>query len=343
MTPENFLLFLRYRVVASLLLIGGYFLTRQVPPRYLSTIAFVLVLGCATAIELMILHFGGHESPYYIGMILLGISVVGFVPARFSFHVVISMVNYFVYLLPIVFTETIIGHREFLISNTFIILIFSTMLLVRYLSGRVLVADLGLQYDLEQHQENLEAVVKEQTAELVDTVVQLKREIAERKKAEAERQLLQGQFLQSQKMESIGRLAGGVAHDFNNILTAILSYAELTLMKLAEGHPVRDYLISIREASEKAATLTHQLLAFSRRQVLEMQAVDLHKVVESMASMLSRMIGEDVQLEFKTEAAFSTIRADRGQVEQVLMNLVVNAKDAMASGGVSLSEQRTLI
>lgn len=163
----------------------------------------------------------------------------------------------------------------------------------------------------------------------------LKQEIAERQKAEMERQHLQGQLLQSQKMESIGRLAGGVAHDFNNILTEILSYAELTLMKLAEDHPVRSHLVSIREASEKAATLTHQLLAFSRRQVLEMKAVDLNKVIEGMANMLSRMIGEDVQLELRTEAAISAIRADQGQIEQVLMSLAVNARDAMTPGGGS--------
>ena len=179
----------------------------------------------------------------------------------------------------------------------------------------------------------LETAVQERTAELVDTVKQLKQEIAERQKAEEERQLLQGQLLQSQKMESIGRLAGGVAHDFNNILTAILSYTELTLMKLAEDHPVRSHLVSIQEASEKAATLTHQLLAFSRRQVLEMKAVDLNKVIEGMANMLSRMIGEDVLLEMRTEAMISTIRADQGQIEQVLMNLAVNARDAMTAGG----------
>jgi nitrogen-specific signal transduction histidine kinase len=161
----------------------------------------------------------------------------------------------------------------------------------------------------------------------------MKQEDDKRQTAEKERQLLQDQLLQSQKMESIGRLAGGVAHDFNNILTAILSYAELSLMKLAEDHPVRSHLVSIREASEKAAALTHQLLAFSRRQVLEMKAVDLNKVVEGMANMLSRMIGEDIQLELRTEATISTIRADRGQIEQVLMNLAVNARDAMPSGG----------
>ena len=332
-TPENFALFLRYRVILSLMLLCGYFLAGRLDNRHLYLLAYVLVAGSALAIELMILQFGGHESPYYAGMILLGIAVIGFVPARFRFHMVIAVLIYVIYLVPIVLMEPLSNHRDFLIANTFIILIFSTMLLVRYLGGNALRSELGFQYELEQHREHLETIVKEQTAELVDTVEQLKREIVERQRTERERQLLQGQLLQSQKMESIGRLAGGVAHDFNNILTAILSYAELSLMKLAEEHPVRKHLVSIQEASEKAATLTHQLLAFSRRQVLEMKAMDLNKVIEGMADMLSRMIGEDVLLELKTEATISTIRADRGQIEQVLMNLAVNARDAMTSGG----------
>jgi signal transduction histidine kinase len=332
-TPENFAIFLRYRIILSLFLISGYFLAGRMKSRRLSVLAYVLIAGSALIIELMILQFGGHESPYYVGMILLGISVIGLVPARFSFYVVSALLIYVLYLVPIVLTESVSNHRYFLIANTFIILIFSTMLLVRYLSGNALRSELGLRYDLEQHREYLETVVKEQTAELVNTVDKLKREIAEQQNAEVARQHLQGQFLQSQKMESIGRLAGGVAHDFNNILTAILSYTELTLMKLVEDHPVRSHLVSIREASEKASTLAHQLLAFSRRQVLEMKVVDLNKVIEGMATMLSRMIGEDVLLEMKTEATISTIRADSGQIEQVLMNLAVNARDAMTSGG----------
>lgn len=196
--------------------------------------------------------------------VLLGIAVIGFVPAPISFHVVIALLIYVLYLVPIVLTETVASHRDFLIANTFIMLIFSTMLLVRYLGGNIFRSELGIQDDLERYRGHLATVVQEQTAELVDTVEKLKQKIAERQKAEVERQLLQ-----SQKMESIGRLAGGVVHDINNILTAILSHAELTLMKFTEGHPVRSHLVSIREASDKAATLTHQLLALGRRQGLD--------------------------------------------------------------------------
>ena len=332
-TPENFFLFLRYRAVVSLVLLAGYFFTWRLPKAYLSTLAYVMVASAAIAIELMILNFGGHDSPYYVGMILLGISVVGFIPARFSFHIIIAIMIYTIYLFPILIIETITGHRDFVIANAFMVLIFSTLLLMRYMSGNALAAELGLQYDLEQYRERLEMVVEERTAELRHAVKDLKKEIVERKRAEAERKLLQAQLLQAQKMESIGRLAGGVAHDFNNILTAILSYAELSLMKLPEHDPLRGHLISIQEASEKAATLTHQLLAFSRRQVLEMKVVDLNDVIRGLAKMLTRMIGEDMPLEVRTGATASFVRADEGQIEQVLMNLAVNARDAMPSGG----------
>jgi signal transduction histidine kinase/CheY-like chemotaxis protein len=271
-------------------------------------------------------------------MILLGISVVGFIPASFLFHLLMAITVYAIYALPILLTENVAGHRDFLISNTFLVLIFSTMLLMRYMSGKALVAELGLQYDLEQYRDHLESVVKERTSDLMDAIQKLKEEIAERQKAEVERQRLQTQLLQAQKMESVGRLAGGVAHDFNNILTAILSYSELSLMRIPENDPLREYLESIRTASEKAAGLTHQLLAFSRRQVLEMKVVDLNRVVTGMADMLKRMIGEDVLLELKTDASASTIRADQGQIEQVLMNLAVNARDAMPTGGHLLIE-----
>ena len=332
-TPENFFLFLRYRAVVSLVLLAGYFFTWRLPKAYLSMLAYAMVASAAIAIELMILNFGGHESPYYVGMILLGISVVGFIPARFSFHIIIAIMIYTIYLFPILIIETITGHRDFVIANAFMVLIFSTLLLMRYMSGNALAAELGLQYDLEQYRERLEMVVEERTAELRHAVKDLKKEIVERKRAEAERKLLQAQLLQAQKMESIGRLAGGVAHDFNNILTAILSYAELSLMKLPEHDPLRGHLISIQEASEKAATLTHQLLAFSRRQVLEMKVVDLNDVIRGLAKMLTRMIGEDMPLELRTGATTSFVRADEGQIEQVLMNLAVNARDAMPSGG----------
>src|SRR5512137_2028798 len=106
--PEHFLVFLGYRAVVSVLLLFGYFLTKRVARRHLSVLAFVLVCAAAVAIELMILRFGGHESPYYVGMILMNISVVGFIPARFLFHLILSMAIYVIYLVPIVYAESLV-------------------------------------------------------------------------------------------------------------------------------------------------------------------------------------------------------------------------------------------
>lgn len=151
------------------------------------------------------------------------------------------------------------------------------------------------------------------------------RDISEKLKLEAE-------LRQAQKMETVGRLAGGVAHDFNNILSSILGYAELGIRRLDPQNPAIEYLQVIREAGEQAANLTRRLLAFSRKQVLAMRVVCLSAVVSNMGKMLERIIGEDVHLEFHVQAT-RNILADQSQVEQVLMNLAVNARDAMPSGG----------
>ncbi|OIP50979.1 MAG: hypothetical protein AUK28_00975 [Desulfobacterales bacterium CG2_30_60_27] len=144
---------------------------------------------------------------------------------------------------------------------------------------------------------------------------------------------LEGQFLQAQKMEAIGRLSGGVAHDFNNLLTTIIGYSELLLMDMQEDERRRGEIEAIYEAGQRAAGLTRQLLAFSRKQVMEMRPVDLNDIVTNLTKMLSRMIGEDVELQVTLCPGATTVLADIAQVEQILMNLAVNAKDAMPNGG----------
>jgi signal transduction histidine kinase len=141
------------------------------------------------------------------------------------------------------------------------------------------------------------------------------------------------QLRHAQKLDAIGRLAGGVAHDFNNIITAILGYCELMRQDFARDDPRRGDLDEINAAAERAATLTRQLLAFSRRQVLELQPLHLNDVVAEMDKMLRRLIGEDVDLVIRPDASLGWVRADAGQIEQVIMNLVVNARDAMPGGG----------
>ena len=148
-----------------------------------------------------------------------------------------------------------------------------------------------------------------------------------------ERRVLEAQLRQAQKMEAIGRLAGGVAHDFNNLLTIITSYADLLLEDLAVGDSRRDDVEEIRKAAAGAAGLTGQLLAFSRRQVIEPRVLNLNTVVSTADKMLKRLIGEDVELVTVLAPDVGSIKADAGQLEQVIMNLAVNARDAMPQGG----------
>jgi len=147
-----------------------------------------------------------------------------------------------------------------------------------------------------------------------------------------ERRHLEEQFRQSQKMEAIGRLAGGVAHDMNNLLTAILGSTELLLLDLPAG-PTRDEVAEMRAVAERAADLVRRLLAFSRRQVLEPRVLDLNDLVGNLQKMLRRLIGEDVELRFAPGPRLGAVRADPGQLEQVILNLAVNARDAMPQGG----------
>src|ERR1017187_1843149 len=148
-----------------------------------------------------------------------------------------------------------------------------------------------------------------------------------------ERQQLEAQLRVSQKMEGIGRLAGGIAHDFNNLLTAILGYSELMEAQLPDDEDLRSSLHEIHHAGERAAALTRQLLGFSRLQVLQPRLLDLNAVVSEVEKLLRRLIGEDVKLVTQLDPALGNVKADPGQLEQVLMNLAVNARDAMPEGG----------
>ena len=148
-----------------------------------------------------------------------------------------------------------------------------------------------------------------------------------------EQRQLEEQFRQAQKMESVGRLAGGIAHDFNNLLTVINGTAELAALDLPRNAPLRADLLQIRQAGERAASLTRQLLALSRQQILKPVVINLTTVVRGMQSMLRRLIGEHVQLAFRFDDALGHVKADPSQIEQVILNLAVNAQDAMADGG----------
>ena len=169
-------------------------------------------------------------------------------------------------------------------------------------------------------------------------IATITKDIRTRKRAEAEKTKLEERLFQAQKMESIGRLAGGVAHDFNNMLTVINGYSELVLADLADGDPLRTPIVQIHKAGQSAAALTRQLLAFSRKQVLQPRVLDLNRVVIEMRPMLERLVGEAVELGFALGAQNPRVQADPHQLQQVVMNLAVNARDAMPDGGRLLIE-----
>jgi PAS domain S-box-containing protein len=153
-----------------------------------------------------------------------------------------------------------------------------------------------------------------------------------------ERKHLEEQLRQSQKMEAVGRLAGGIAHDFNNLLTAIIGYSQLLLDRLDPGIPMQEELEEIRKAGERAASMTRQLLAFSRKELLQPQVLDLNALVANIDKMLRRLIGEDIELVTIFSPRLEHVEADPAQLEQVVLNLVVNARDAMPLGGRILIE-----
>ena len=157
-----------------------------------------------------------------------------------------------------------------------------------------------------------------------------------------ERYRLEAQFRQAQKMEAIGHLAGGVAHDFNNLLTAIIGFTELALDRLEPDHAVRPDMQEVLHAGRSAATLTRQLLAFSRKQILQPQILDLNVLIGRVETLLRRTIGDDVQLVTRFEPRLARVNADPGQIEQVLMNLAINSRDAMPTGGFLTIETATL-
>jgi signal transduction histidine kinase/CheY-like chemotaxis protein len=171
-------------------------------------------------------------------------------------------------------------------------------------------------------------------------VAVLVRDVTDPRRAEEERAKLEQQLRHSQRMEAVGRLAAGVAHDFNNLLSPILAYSELLIMELAPGDPRHEELEQIRHAAVRARDLTRQLLSFGRKQLGELTPVDLREVVRGLEKLLRRTVHEDVRIELRQAAEAQPVRVDVGQIEQVIMNLAVNAQEAMPAGGLLVLEVR---
>jgi PAS domain S-box-containing protein len=186
-----------------------------------------------------------------------------------------------------------------------------------------------IQFTVRARHANGEWLWLETSSSLLDaqgSTVNVSRDITERKRLEA-------QLLQSQKMETVGRLAGGVAHDFNNLLTAITGYADLALDDLPPDSPVRSDIEELRKAADRAANLTRQLLAFARKQKIEPRVMSLNQLISDMHGVIRRLIGEHIELIILPAADLGSVRADANQIEQVVVNLVINARDAMPEGG----------
>ncbi|MDW7773479.1 MAG: ATP-binding protein [Desulfobulbaceae bacterium] len=177
----------------------------------------------------------------------------------------------------------------------------------------------------------------------VSQIVEYNIEVTDRKKAEEEHDNLRAQLFASQKMEAVGILAGGVAHDFNNILTTVLGYSQIMILKLDEQNPMREMVQEIYDAAERAAGLTRQLLAFSRKQVMEMKVAGINDIIVNLSKMIRRLIGENIEIHFSLGESIGSVKVDVGQVEQVLMNLVINARDAMPGGGKLTIETREVL
>lgn len=167
----------------------------------------------------------------------------------------------------------------------------------------------------------------------VTSFLAITRDVTEQKRTNELLKTKDAELQQMQKMEAVGRLAGGIAHDFNNLLTAINGYSDLSLRKLEAGNPIRHNVEEIRKAGDRAADLTRQLLAFSRKQIMKPKVFNLNQTVADINKMLTRLIGEDIEIVTKLASDLGQVRADPGHIEQMLVNLVVNARDAMPKGG----------
>ena len=193
---------------------------------------------------------------------------------------------------------------------------------------------LNAQKKLQELNEHLEDIVRARTAELLSANAQLKIELQERLRAEEEKTKLQAQLHQAQRMESVGRLAGGVAHDYNNMLSVILGYAQMALDKVEPDSTLSEDLREILSAAERSTRITRQLLTFARKQTIVPQVLDLNETVQGMINMLKRLIGEDITLNWRPGAQLQPVKIDPSQMDQLLANLCVNARDAIVGVGM---------
>ncbi|MBZ0258086.1 response regulator, partial [bacterium] len=298
----------------------------------------------------MICDVGGYATPYYAGLNLVFVAFGVLYPLRVRTIMLHCVGLYLIYILgvmmldptaPYKFDPTLappndpaitmyrlfLSNNSFVLSSLFIIIIASAVgsnLRFREYKLRMELED--AKRELQRSNEMLEITLARKHRDLIEN-------LQEKKLVEEMKNKLEEQLIQSQKLEAIGRLAGGVAHDFNNILTVIKVNSDLLLMRMEEQNAYRKKVSEIRHASERAAALIRQLLAFSRKQMLQPRNLDLNEIIFGMGEMLNRLIGEDIDLGMNLADDLGKVKADPSQIEQVVMNLVVNSRDAMPKGG----------
>ncbi len=444
-TPENFKKFLEYRLIWAFMLISIFYPLFKFKRNnyYLSIISVLTALTSAAAIELMILSFGGHQSPYYAGLVLVLVLSLGFLPLSFKLGLLIALSIYAIYFLPIIFMDDITNIRIFINNNIFFITFTLGILGWRYFHQRLLINKLALEYDLSKEKEQLEIhsqqlktystqleqLVSERTKELAKSEIMLKalfenandgiiimnkngtilnanqragemhgfeknaiigmniellevekndsifRERMERalngdsllfetqhykkdgnkislevstKAVEVEGNMLiqsfhrditekkelQARLFQSQKMDSIGTLAGGIAHDFNNILSGILGHVELIRMENELSERIIKRLNIIENTGRRAGVMVSKLLGFSRRSSCEILPFNFNDAVENTIKLLERVVDKKISIKMDLNGDLPLIEGDVNQVEQLIMNLIVNARDAMRDEGI---------
>ncbi|MEW6419188.1 MAG: PAS domain S-box protein [Nitrospirota bacterium] len=443
-TPSNFKTFLIYRILTATAIYITYLFNKQKINKnrhHIITISAAVIV--ATMVALMIEKFGGHQSPYFAGIILTVAFVVGLAPLNIKMCAVASLIIYAIYLIPILIYDNISNTPFFINANIFILSTIFAIILLRYLIHQRFISEFGLQYDLEQQKEKLamysqqlEELVQERTKELAisekwhksifdnatDGVIVLDKNAmiinlnqkacelhgfdkdkligvnigllevkGDKEKFEermsrilngeslvfetehykkdgnkvllevsskaidiegktfiqsfyrdiTEKKAIQEQLLHSQKMESVGALAGGIAHNFNNLLTAILGYAELLMEYSNLDNDSSQRVKSIESSARKAGVLVSKLLSFSRRDISEIRPLNLNDVINDSVKLLEGILDKRIGLKTTLDNNIPTVEADPGQIEQVIMNLLVNARDAMPDGGLITITTRT--
>lgn len=312
--PDKFYLFacLRFLVLPSCLLVNAKVRNTHNLAQIQRWGAFHVFVN-AILITIMAFLSGGKTSAYYAGLNLLAISVGSFIPWTPAVLVGNVLLIYLPYVTWSLLTWGEQGHSIFIVHSFFMGTTIILTLVIRHFNETFRMSAMRSRVALRDELYRREAIIQEKTAEALH---------------------LEEQFRQSQKMEAVGRLAGGIAHDFNNLLMVIQSYAEILRDDLSTHNELQQKTEHILTAAGRAADLTRQMLAFSRKQILSPVVLNLNAVINETATLLRRLIGEDIEMRVLLADLLWAVEADPGQIVQVVMNLCVNARDAMTHGGV---------